>query len=140
MKTDNILSGRGLRNTKHRRSILEVLEKSSGPLTVTEVFLKLKAKNPSLCLSTIYRIFEALCEKGLVIKTNLFDDGKARFEIGREGHWHYAVCVGCRRIISIEDCPIGEREFAILKNTEGFSATGHRLEIYGFCRDCMNIR
>ncbi len=133
------LKQKGLRNTRHRRSILEVLEKSKEPMTAVEVFLKLKPVSCNLNLSTVYRTFETLTANGFTLKTSLFNDGKARFEINRDEHRHHAVCIGCHKIISIENCPIGVREMKILRKKTGFSATGHKLEIYGYCGDCSAV-
>lgn len=132
-----VLTREGVKSTKHRNAILEILEASDTPLTAEDIFLKLKEKNVSIWLSTVYRTLETLTSRGLVIKANIMDDGKARFELDQKEHKHHVVCVGCRKMVSIGDCPF-ERFEKMLKDKIDFDVTGHKFEIYGFCKECKS--
>lgn len=132
-----VLMNKGVKNTKNRDAILEILEKSEKPLTVEEIFLILKGNSDSTCLSTVYRTMEMFDEKELVIKSNSVDDGKSRYEMNTKEHKHHVVCVACHKIIVIEECPFAEFEKA-LKNTINFDVTGHKFEIYGHCNECKH--
>ena len=87
-----------------------------------------------MSLSTIYRTCETLAESGLLLKSNLTDDGIARYE-SRSGHVHHAICLGCGRIIPIDDCPFGQFD-QLMESKYGFEVSTHRIEIYGYCSDC----
>ncbi|WP_422145473.1 transcriptional repressor, partial [Clostridium sp.] len=50
-----MLKKKGLKVTKHRNSLLEVLEIENQPLTAEDIFLKLKEKGISINLSSVYR-------------------------------------------------------------------------------------
>ena len=57
------------------------------------------------------------------------------FELNRLEHKHHIVCVGCKRIFTMDGCPFEEYEKKIQKKL-GFDVTGHRFEIFGYCREC----
>ncbi len=130
-----VLTREGIKSTKHRKAILEILEMAETPLTVEEIFLTLKEKHASIWLSTVYRTLEILTSKDLVIKSTIMGDDKARYELNHNEHKHHVVCVGCHKRISFEDCPVNEFEKA-LKERMDFDVTAHKLEIYGYCKDC----
>ncbi|PKM94527.1 MAG: transcriptional repressor [Firmicutes bacterium HGW-Firmicutes-1] len=131
-----ILLDKGLKNTRHRELILEVFEKTQKPLTAEEIFLLLKGSSEATCLSTVYRTVEVFESKGLVIKSNSIDDGKARYEFNTMEHRHHVICIGCHKIIFIDECPFIEIE-KNLKDKLEFEITGHKFEIYGNCKECQ---
>jgi Fur family ferric uptake transcriptional regulator len=141
-KYEEVLKREGIKSTKHRNAILELLEQSKHPLTVEELFISLREKtasiNLSTNLSTVYRTLETFTSKNLVIKSNRMDDGKSRYELNHPEHKHYLFCVGCHKLITIEECFIGELQ-QILKKKYDFEVIGHRFEIYGYCDDCKNL-
>lgn len=130
-----ILKREGVKSTKHRNAILLLLEKSEYPLTAEELYISLREKTASINLSTVYRTLDTFVSKKLVIKSNRVDDGKARYELNQHEHKHHLFCVGCHKLISIEDCPMGELQ-KVLKKKIDFDVTGHNLEIYGYCHNC----
>jgi len=125
----------GLKNTKHRTSILEILTGSDQPVSAEQVYLRLAEKGVNANLSTVYRILESFASKGLAVKSNIGSDTKALFEISSTEHRHHMICIKCRKMTSVEDCPLDEYEKMIQDKT-GFNVTGHKLEIYGYCEDC----
>jgi Fur family ferric uptake transcriptional regulator len=129
------LIGKGLKNTKTRALVLEILDHAQNPMTVDEIFLILKRNEPSINLSTVYRTMDTLVKKAIVIKATLMDDSKSRYEYNRMEHKHHLVCISCNRMIPVTGCPIDEYASALC-NKEGFEPAGHRLEIYGVCSRC----
>lgn len=130
-----ILKKENLKNTKHRNSILEVIEDNNQPISAEAIFLKLKEISISISLSTVYRVLEVLLGKGLIIKTSVNDDNKALFEINNMEHKHHLLCVKCRKMLSVEGCPLEDYEKA-LEEKLGFIIKGHNLEMYGLCESC----
>ena len=45
------------------------------------------------------------------------------------------ICVKCKKMIPIDDCPVKELEKIIADKT-GFNITGHKFELYGECENC----
>lgn len=131
----DLLKKENLRNTRHRNSVLEVIEENGQPVTAETIFLKLKEQGVSISLSTVYRVLDALVGKGLVVKTNVTDENKALYELNNMEHKHHLLCVKCRKMLSIDGCPLEEYEKALEKKL-GFSIKGHKLEMYGLCESC----
>lgn len=131
---EKLLCNKNLKKTKTRILVLEAL-KDSSPKTVDEIFLILNQTSGRLSLSTVYRTCETLAEKGILLKSNLTDDGVARYEYLKSEHTHHAICLGCNKIIPIDDCPFGQFD-QIMKSKYGFNVKSHRIEIYGYCQTC----
>ena len=138
LKYKEVLNREGIKSTRHRNAILELLEESEAPLTAEQLFISLRDKTASIDLSTVYRTLDTFASKNLVIKSNRVDDGKALYELNHHEHKHHLLCVGCHKLISMEDCPMGELQ-QVLKKKMDFDVTGHKLEIYGYCRDCKKL-
>lgn len=132
---NELLAKEGVKRTKHRKAILEILKGSETPLTADEIFLMLKEKHTSIWLSTVYRTLEILTEKDVVLKSTSMGEDKARYELKQDEHRHRFVCVGCHKMIPLFDCPLEDFEKK-LKDKMDFDVTGHNLEIYGYCHDC----
>jgi Fur family transcriptional regulator, ferric uptake regulator len=131
---EKLLGKENLRKTKARKLILEVL-KDSLPKTAGEIFALIKEKNGQFSLSTVYRTCETLAQKSILLKSNFIDDGVARYEYLKTKHTHHAICLGCNKIISIDDCPFGKFD-QLMQSKYDFDVKSHRVEIYGYCHDC----
>lgn len=133
-KQENILTKQGYKNTKSRKAIIEVLERTKTPISAEEIFLEIREQGSTANLSTVYRTLELMEKKGLVNKT-IMTEGKARYELTSNEHRHHLMCTGCSRIVPIDCCPIEKLENDVEKKTK-FDITGHRLELYGLCPEC----
>ena len=129
-----ILKREGMKSTKHRNAILLLMEQSEHPMTAEDLYISLRENTASINLSTVYRTLDIFVSKNLVIKSTM-DDGKARYELNHHEHKHHLFCVGCHKVISIEDCPMGAIQDSLKKKID-FDVTGHKLEIYGYCHNC----
>lgn len=129
----------GLKNTKHRIAILEMLTDAKAPVSADTMFSKLKKTDILISLSTVYRTLDTLMEKDLVSKVQLESESKALYELNKETHHHHFVCIACNKIFTLEHCPVEKME---LKNSylDGFEIVGHKLEFYGYCKSCQKKR
>ena len=127
----------GLRRTKSRKAILDILTKSSQPISAEQIYKLLKEENIAIDISTVYRTLEAMENIELVKKINIMDDDRMLFEYNNMNHSHYLVCVGCKKIITIQSCPLGSYEEELESKTN-FSILGHKLYLYGYCNECQN--
>lgn len=103
LKYKELLKSNNLKITKARATILEILI-GSPPLTIGEIYEKIRESGETVCLSMIYRNCETLVRKRLILKSNLNLDGIARYEYQESGSMHHAVCLRCNKIISISEC------------------------------------
>ncbi len=137
MKTDfsNDLAQSGLKATKHRTEIMDVLEKSDKPLSADQVFFELKEREIRVNFSTVYRVLEALTDKNLVVKLNIPGEQRTLYVFKRIGDKHYLICLGCNKMLAISRCPLENYEESLAKETK-FTILGHKLDIYGYCPEC----
>ncbi|HOJ35679.1 MAG TPA: transcriptional repressor [Clostridiales bacterium] len=124
------------KRTKAREAILSVLENSPEPLSAADIYSKIDSQGEDVWLSTIYRTLEQLVDRGVALKARILPGGKALYELNRESHKHYAVCLACNKVIHLEECPIENLNLSI--DDSGFKVTGHNLEVFGYCVDCKD--
>lgn len=126
----------GVKWTKQRKAVYEVLWNAKEPLSAVQIYnLVEKAEDATYAVSTIYRILTAFEEKNLVNKTTWMGDGTVVYELNRGEHTHYAVCLECHKRIALHSCPFAHVHME--QETGDFTVTGHKLELYGYCRDCQ---
>ena len=134
---DQLFADFGMKKTKQRLAVLSLLQEAKAPLTAEEIFASLsKTEAASLWLSTVYRVLDTMCEKGLVLKTFVSKDHKYYYERNFHLHRHYLICLGCGKMLHLNHCPIHGMEEIIPKDS-GFQITDHKLELYGYCQACQ---
>lgn len=125
-----------LKATPARLGILEALEQSNLPLDVSSLVEYLKNNNIKADKVTIFRIMNALTEKGLV-KPIQFNEGKLRYEYAMKREHHHFVCDNCGSIEDISDCNINNLEDELLRK-KGLLVKHHSLEFFGICKQCQH--
>lgn len=131
---EEILQKKHLKRTKARVMILKVLQKSL-PMTAGDVYEAVRKRDTKLSLSTVYRNCEALAKKGLLLRSTVLADGLTRYEYTQGDHVHHAVCLSCNKIFPVEVRLEPEYKDRLAEEN-GFEVTEHRVEIYGFCKEC----
>lgn len=126
----------GLKHTRQRTAILNILRESDQPISAEELYLDLKKGETAVNLSTVYRTLETLTDKELIVKLSLAGDSRTLFEFNRMIHKHYLVCLGCKKILAINGCPLQAYEKALEAQTH-YTIAGHKLDIYGYCPECQ---
>ena len=135
----------GIKWTRQRKDVYEVLRHATEPLSAVQIYnhIEKNGTEGSYAVSTIYRILTVFEEKGLVTKTNWMGDGTLVYELNKGGHTHYAVCLNCHKRIPLHACPFEHMHIHSPKEGEdialeeaGFEITGHKLELYGYCKTC----
>ena len=93
-----------------------------------------KSEEADYAVSTIYRILATFEEKGFVTKSTFMGDGTVVYELDKGEHTHYALCLSCHKRVALPSCPF---EHVHLDSDSGdFVITGHKLELYGYCKEC----
>jgi len=122
------LKDRGLRSTKQRLCVYDViLEKRDHP-TADDIFLRVRKKLPKISFATVYNCLETFVECGLVKKINL-DRTSSRYCPNLSPHAHFK----CAETGQIIDLPIKEDTLDSLQSIlpKGFSLTGFDLSFHG---------
>ncbi|MEZ0371980.1 MAG: Fur family transcriptional regulator [Candidatus Sericytochromatia bacterium] len=127
------LKASGLKLTRTRRALLEVLLREHGPFSIDQLQQRLGG---SCDIATIYRNMIAFEEQGLVNPCD-FGDGLTRFEWahGEHAHHHHIICQRCRQVEELEHCVVEELEKLV--SSRGYADVSHRLEFYGICARCQ---
>lgn len=128
------LRDEGVKLTDQRTELLELLVEAHAPVTAEEIFLLMKAKNPAVCLATVYRNLDLLVSKEVVRQMQL-SGNKREYELVGDEHYHYLVCLGCNKTVKLENCPLHHYEAKVCAETE-FTIIEHRLSMYGYCPAC----
>ena len=128
---------KGFKITSQRLAIIEALLVPDRPPTAKDVLEIVRDKYPDVSLDTVYRNLNLLAEIGCVIKINLKNNEKSRFEILKHHHHHHhLICLGCGEAVCLEKCLL-DKHMDVLKD-QGYKIVGHAFEIYGYCRSCCN--
>lgn len=124
-----ILREAGLRITKPRRIILEILHRSHGHPDAAEIFERAVAMDSRISLATVYRTMRALEESG-AIQRHAFGHGPARFEQAQEGHHDHLIDIDTGEVIEFTSSRIEAIQEEIAARL-GYEIVHHRLELYG---------
>lgn len=129
------VASKGLRATSQRELILDIFLSTRQHVTVEELYLKVKASQPAIGHTTVYRTLKLLAEAGLA-REILLHDGQTRYEHLLAGEHHdHLVCTACNVIVEFENETI-EALQAEIAQRHGFAIHSHKLEIYGLCAHC----
>ncbi len=127
---------KGMKWTKQRKLVYEILLQSVEPMSAAQIFRRAMELYPeeNFAVSTVYRILSAFEENGLVDRDLWPEDGTVFYGLNRGGHTHYAVCLECHKRIPLSVCPLGHMR--AMADPGDFIVTGHKIELYGYCKDC----
>jgi Fur family peroxide stress response transcriptional regulator len=129
------LEASGQRLTEQRAAVYRYLSGTDVHPTADEVFLAVRGDVPGISLATVYKSLEVLVGCGLAIKL-IFPDDSARYDGCTDPH-HHARCVVCGKVTDIPgEIADGEIE-ALRRRSEGFTVTGYRLQLSGYCSTCL---
>jgi Fur family transcriptional regulator, ferric uptake regulator len=126
---------KGLRNTQQREIILDEFISADRHITVEELFNVIKDKHPEIGYATVHRNLTLLRESGIAEEMKIGNQ-KARFEpkVEREHHDHL-ICLKCGRFIEVQDAKLEKLQEKLAEQND-FRPVRHKLEIYGYCREC----
>lgn len=129
-----LLKDHGYKYTGKREKILEIFFNEKRYMPAREIMSYMEKSYPSLSFDTVYRNLSLLEELGILEATELQGERQYRFSCSSEDHHHHhhVICTKCKKTITLDICPMKIMENQI----EGFQITGHKFEIYGYCRDC----
>ena len=125
------LTDLGYRDSEPRRLVISAIAAQSRPFTAEELCASL----PCVGRATVYRGLRLLVETGQVCRV-LLEDHDLRYQLSHQGHHHHLLCGICGASTNLEGCHAEDllREAAA---AAGFRMSGHWLEVYGQCGDCI---
>jgi Fur family peroxide stress response transcriptional regulator len=129
------LKSTGVRMTPQRHAILSYLLDSMSHPTADEIHKALEQQYPSMSVATIYNNLKLFVEAGLVRELT-YGDASSRFDADMTDHYHM-ICENCGKIVDFDHPKLIEVEREAARQT-GFAVSGHRMEVYGVCKDCLD--
>ena len=129
------LQANKLKLTPHRELILETFLENEGHRSVEDIYHTVKAIDPRIGYTTVYRMMKLMSLCGLAREIELAD-GITRYEhLFNHEHHDHLICMECGNSIEFYNPEIETLQDAASAQL-GFKVLDHKLQIYGVCRDC----
>ena len=127
-------STRPTRQTWQKAAIRDLLKGGEEFRTAQQLHDQLRETDAKVGMATVYRALQAMVEADEVdvLRT---PDGEAAYRACSSGHHHHLVCRACGYSIEIA-AHVVEEWAASVARANGFTDTGHELEIFGLCQAC----
>ena len=119
----------GVRITRPRRAILQILSQADDHPDAMELFRRALAIDPTISLSTVYRTMKLLEDKG-EIQRHAFAGGPARFEQAAGEHHDHLIDIDTGDVIEFHSERIEQLQDEIAHKL-GYDIVHHRFELYG---------
>ena len=133
-ENDRVLQTAGLRNTKQRAAILDIVRTTRGHLDADEVYRKARERHAGLNLSTVYRTLRMLKEQGFIEEHHL-DENRHHYEASTTEEHHHLLCTRCGKVVEFK-FSIADFVQHHVEEAEGFIIEKSELSIAGTCRAC----
>jgi Fur family transcriptional regulator, ferric uptake regulator len=131
------LGARGIRLTRQRRVLLQVMETARRHLDAGEILDRAQKIDPEITRVTVYRTIDLLKRHGLIDELDLLHlRGDRHFyeSHGPRDHIHVA-CIRCGKVREVESDLYEELKRQISRDT-GIEITVSRTEVGGICAEC----
>jgi Fur family ferric uptake transcriptional regulator len=137
----NSLTNRGVRLTRQRKILLDLLDKTGLHLDAERLYQLAKEKDPKLNRVTVYRTLKLLKEGGLVDELDLMHQAGEQhyYETRRKQEHAHIICLGCGKVEEFFGEPL-QRLRKQIENHFGFQIVLARTEVGGYCSHCRTIR
>lgn len=132
------LRQRGIRLTRQRRVILQVMDNAEQHLDVDQILERAQKISPEVHLVTVYRTIDLLKKQGLIDELDLLHlrGDRHYYEThGPRDHIHVA-CLRCGRVREFESHLYEELKNQIARDCN-LRVTVSRTEVGGICNDCL---
>ena len=123
----------GLKVTRQRQCIFEILYASPAHSTAEAIYVIAKGRMPTISLKTVYETLHSLAALGEIQQLDL-GTGSTRFDPDIHHH-HHLVCSSCCRIENI-DLDLGLLALTAAER-HGFMLSHTEVIFRGLCPDCV---
>lgn len=122
--------------TDQREAVAETVFFASAHLSVGDIERELQQRGIHVGKATVYRALGLLATAGLVQEHD-FGEGFKRYEpLAAQSQHEHLICLACGKVVEFSSERL-ERMKVLIADEHGFRHHHHRLEIYGFCRNCQ---
>ena len=134
----NALRQRGIRLTRQRRVILQVMDAAEQHLDVDQILDRAQKISPEVHLVTVYRTIDLLKKEGLIDELDLLHlrGDRHYYEThGPRDHIHVA-CLRCGKVREFESRLYEQLKDQLARDCD-IRVTVSRTEVGGICNDCL---
>ncbi len=144
MASDGIkasLKERGVRLTRQRRILLDLIDTSGAHLDAEQLYQLAREKDPRLNRVTVYRTLKMLKHGGLVDELDLMHHAGDQhyYETRLKQEHAHVVCLRCGRVEEYFGEPLRHLREEIQRDL-GFQILLARTEVGGYCSHCQALR
>lgn len=132
------LAKKGIRLTRQRRALLQVMETATQHLAANDILRRARRIDPNVTRVTVYRTIDLLKRHGLIDELDLLHlrgEGHYYESRGPRDHIHVA-CLRCGKVREFES-QLYEQLMKQIERDCGISITVTRTEVGGYCGDCQ---
>lgn len=132
----HVCADKGMRFTRVRRQVLELIWDSHEPIGAYAILEGLRDGFPNAAPTTVYRALDFLTELGLIHRIESLN-AFVGCSHPREAHTgQFLICAACGKAAELDDPNI---EKAISKSADrlGFRAQRQTIEVTGLCPNCQ---
>ena len=135
------LRERGVRLTRQRRILLDLIDHSGKHLDAESLYQLAKEKDPRLNRVTVYRTLKLLKEGGLVDELDLMHYGGDQhyYETRLKQEHAHVICLRCGKVEEFFGEPLQKLRRQVEADF-GFQILLARTEIGGYCPHCQALR
>lgn len=135
-RIESEIASSGGKRSKSRSRIMEVFFRSDTHLTVDELTRAVRRRERGVGAATVYRTLKLLVRIGYAKELD-FGEGARRYESSLGAHHDHLVCRRCGGVSEFTEPEIELLQESVARR-HGFLPTTHRLDIYGYCRECAS--
>ncbi len=135
------LGTRGIRLTRQRRAILQVIETADHHLDAAQILRWARKIEQSVDRVTVYRTLALLKKNGLVDELDLMHvsgEGHYYERVTGRGHLHI-TCLRCAKVMEFETPHLQKIRHQV-ETAYSFKIEVARLEIGGYCQECAKAQ
>jgi len=135
------LKTRGIRLTRQRRILLELIDQSGQHLDAEQLYERAKTRDPKINRVTVYRTLKMLKEGQLVDELDLmhYEGDQHYYETRMKQEHAHVVCLRCGKVEEFYGEPLNRLRRQIEAHF-GFQILVARTEIGGYCSHCQALR
>src|SRR3979411_1098720 len=135
------LKDKGVRLTRQRQILLELIDKSGQHLDAENLFQLANAKDPKRTRVTVYRTLKLLKEGGLVDELDLMHYGGDQhyYETRTKQEHAHVICLRCGKVEEVFGEPL-QRLRRQIEAHFGFQIVLARTEVGVYCSHCQVLR
>ena len=123
--------------SRQREEIIKVVKDSCDHPTAEDIYMIVKANDPSVSRSTVYRNLGMLIERNMINKIPM-QSGGDRYDYPKQQHNH-AICIKCGKVFDFLYDLDNEKMKKTIKEQTGVEISDARILVQGICNSCKNI-